>query len=257
MSKRRIEKKIEIKASPEAVWKALTDAEQITGWFAPEARVEPGQGGKIFMSWGPGFEIGTPIEIWEPNKRLQTGDANRPIKVDYVLEGRGDTTVLTLVQSGFGDTPDWDDEFDNTKRGWDIFLDNLRAYVERRRGASCKQAIVTFPLERTNEAVWARLVGAEGFNVGAANAVAGARVDATTSAGDRIVGHVAVAQAPSAFIVDAENLDARFYFTLERYGGKPSLFAALYVYGSPAPKVDFAALQSRFESMVQKAARGE
>lgn len=257
MSKRIIEKQLTIHASPEAVWKALTDAEQITGWFSPEARVTPGQGGAIVMSWGPGFEIETPIEIWEPGRRLMTGSPKRPIKVDYVLEGRGDTTVLSLVQSGFGDSADWDDEFDNTNRGWDIFLDNLRAYLKRRAGASCRQGIVTFPVEGPPEIIWTRLLGPRGFGVGVAAASTGTRVDCVTGAGDPIVGHVSLARVPSAFVLDAENLDARFYFTLERYGGQPSLFSAVYVYGSPTPKVDFAALHARLESMLQKAARGD
>ena len=43
--------RIELHASPEAVWKALTDAAELVRWFPLEARVEPGEGGSIFMSW--------------------------------------------------------------------------------------------------------------------------------------------------------------------------------------------------------------
>lgn len=46
--------------------------------------------------------------------------------VDYILESRGGKTVLTLVQSGFGDDAAWDAEFEGTNLGWKVFLHNLR-----------------------------------------------------------------------------------------------------------------------------------
>lgn len=41
---------IEIDATPERVWKALTDAADLVRWFPLEAKVEPGEGGGIYMS---------------------------------------------------------------------------------------------------------------------------------------------------------------------------------------------------------------
>ena len=43
---------IVIDAPLEAVWKAITDAEELTRWFVEEASVEPGVGGTIASSWG-------------------------------------------------------------------------------------------------------------------------------------------------------------------------------------------------------------
>jgi hypothetical protein len=43
--KRRLEKQTEAAASPADVWQALTK------WFPLEARVTPGERGKIFVSW--------------------------------------------------------------------------------------------------------------------------------------------------------------------------------------------------------------
>jgi uncharacterized protein YndB with AHSA1/START domain len=48
----RIEKEIEINAPIEQVWKALTEGDGLKNWFPLEARVTPGVGGKIFLSWG-------------------------------------------------------------------------------------------------------------------------------------------------------------------------------------------------------------
>ena len=43
---------IDIKATPEEVFRAITDPEQIAKWFAPEARVDPRVGGEYYFSWG-------------------------------------------------------------------------------------------------------------------------------------------------------------------------------------------------------------
>jgi uncharacterized protein YndB with AHSA1/START domain len=62
---------IVIDAPLEAVWKAITDAEELTRWFVEEAKVEPGVGGTIEISWG-GEEMGkSRIDEWEPNRKLR------------------------------------------------------------------------------------------------------------------------------------------------------------------------------------------
>ena len=63
-----------IEAPAADVWKALTDAEELTRWFVPEARVVPGVGGSLWMSWGGGMEGTTHITDWEPNRRMRTAD---------------------------------------------------------------------------------------------------------------------------------------------------------------------------------------
>ena len=55
---------IEINAPPDVVWKAIAEAEGITRWFVPFARVEPGVGGTIWLSWGEGIEGTETIEVW-------------------------------------------------------------------------------------------------------------------------------------------------------------------------------------------------
>jgi len=48
---RSFEVKIDINSSPENVWKALTEAEEIAKWFAPEVRVEPGESMTHVEGW--------------------------------------------------------------------------------------------------------------------------------------------------------------------------------------------------------------
>lgn len=175
---RSVEVQMEINAPVEAVWKALTDGEELTRWFPLDARVKPGAGGSIWMSWGGAFEGESPIEVWEPNRRLKTvwpshgAPTGCPAKVavDYYLEGRGGKTVLRLVHSGFGVSAEWDKEFDGVTRGWAFELRGLRHYLENHRG-------------RQRRVIWARkttkLSTAETMNrvIGSAGRVLRGRIE--------------------------------------------------------------------------------
>ncbi|NIR44366.1 MAG: SRPBCC domain-containing protein [Gemmatimonadetes bacterium] len=176
------EEKIEIGAPVEAVWRALTEAEEIERWFAPEARVTPGAGGKIWWHWQSMFEWEQRIEIWEPNRHLRTtyaqvGPGATPqadidpqsqpqavhLAIDFHLEGRGGITVLRVVHSGFGADASWDMEYDGVRRGWHFELRSLRHYLERHPGVERKVAWVRKAIELTAEEAWARLLDGNGF----------------------------------------------------------------------------------------------
>ena len=124
-TERCIETSIELDAPVEAVWKALTDAEELTNWFPPFAEVKPGLGGHIRVAWDEKQDWTSPIGAWEPNKHLQVvwcqatppekaEQARKdgfyapfPIAVDYHLQGKGAKTVLRLVHSGFSTDAAW------------------------------------------------------------------------------------------------------------------------------------------------------
>jgi uncharacterized protein YndB with AHSA1/START domain len=63
LAARKIEKEIELNAPAERVWQMLTDPQELARWFPLEAQVAPGEGGKISLSWGPGCEGISTIEI--------------------------------------------------------------------------------------------------------------------------------------------------------------------------------------------------
>ncbi|MGH9671701.1 MAG: SRPBCC family protein, partial [Bryobacteraceae bacterium] len=139
MSERKHDLRVEINAPAAEVWKAITEGDQIVRWFAPEAKVEPGEGGSVWMSWGPGMEGAERIRIWEPDRRLSLSPGgDSPRVVDYILEANGDTTTLRLVHSGFGAGASFDEEYDSTAGGWRIFLAMLRFGLERRRGVQAR-----------------------------------------------------------------------------------------------------------------------
>ena len=67
------ETEIEIQASPEDVWKALTDPIELARWFPRQADVDPGVGGSLRLHWGPTITGICPIQVWEPAHHLRTG----------------------------------------------------------------------------------------------------------------------------------------------------------------------------------------
>jgi hypothetical protein len=173
MTDRPIEIEITIKAPVDAVWRAITEADGLTRWFCREARVTPGEGGSVWISWGNGIEGESPITIWEPNKRLRTGSEETGI-VDYYLDGGSGETRLRIVQSGFGQ--DWGPEYDAVKGAWPVFLWLLRRTLEDRPG---HQVVESIPAPGPASDRWPEILALFGMTEGPTTTVT---IDGETSA---------------------------------------------------------------------------
>lgn len=222
---------ISLDADADTVWRALTEGEEISRWFSPDARVRPGVGGAVWLSWGEGAEWEAPIEIWEPGRHLRTADpAPSKLAVDYFIESRGGETVLRIVHSGF-DADAWDDELQTLDGGWRAFLATLRHYLAHHRGeprtmASFRHPAV--PLARTD--AFARLLAALGFGANP-ELRNGDRFDVTTTMGDRLTGVVDVFKPPINLSGSVENWNNAFV-TIEIEPGRgqcrPAIWFSLY-----------------------------
>lgn len=157
---------IEVSATPEEVWRYITEAENIIRWFAPEARVTPGVGGSIFISWGAGMEGEAPIHLWEPNKALGWTEAGpHPKLVEFTIEAKdGSTTILRIVQSGFGEGSSFNDEYEAVNGGWQTYMRTLKFGIENTRHEPITIAAATLFLKASREDVSARLDQTFGFN---------------------------------------------------------------------------------------------
>ncbi|MDZ7637747.1 MAG: SRPBCC domain-containing protein [Bryobacterales bacterium] len=162
---------VELNASADDVWRALSEAAELIKWFAPEARVEPGEGGKIYLSWGPGMEGASEISAWKPGEHLGTRmpagspEAPRVQAVDYYIENRDGRTVLRLVHSGFSADAKFDDEFESTHHGWLTFLAMLRHAVEQKAGVPAATCFQNIFVKVPRAAIWNRLTGPDGLNL--------------------------------------------------------------------------------------------
>jgi uncharacterized protein YndB with AHSA1/START domain len=249
---RAIERTIEIDAPVEAVWKAIAEGDELAKWFSLDAKVTPGVGGSVWFSW-PGMEGSTPIIAWEPQKHLRTGEKAGPtlVAVDWFLEGKGGKTILRLVHSGFDADPSWDDQYDDTARGWAVFLGNLKHYLERHRGASCRQVIIAVPFEMPVEEAWARFTGPKGIGLGD-KVRQGERYATTAASGDRLEGMVGLSQAPHAFgaTVAAWN-DAMLTLDFPGCGpGKRQCWFVILTYGVADAEVE--AIRGRWTELLTR-----
>jgi uncharacterized protein YndB with AHSA1/START domain len=250
------EKKVSVEtnvaADAETVWRALTEAEELSRWFSPEAKVTPGEGGAIWLSWGEGAAWEAPIEVWEPNRHLRTVD--KPpgkIAVDYFIEARsGGETVLRIVQTGFG-ADAWDDETEQTTTyGWTTFLANLRLYLERHRGEP--RTLVSFrhpPVALSRDEAFRRMLTVFGFDP-TSDLRPGQRYAVTSAHGDRFAGVVEVFGRPVNLSATVENLDNAFLMIeIEPGRGqcRPAFWLSLY------GDTDSGTLEERFRAAVTRA----
>ena len=232
-----VSNEIEIDADAEAVWKLIAEGEELKRWFTLDARVTPGPGGAIWMSFGEGMDWETPITVWEQGRHIRTSDPEpSKMAVDYYVESRGGKTVLRIVQSGFGEDS-WEDELDTLATGWLSFLAAAKHYLEKHRGEPREVAYFrhpAVPFERRD--VYPRLLKALGF---AETPRAGERYDVTTTSGLPMRGVIAVSAPPIHLTGSVENLDDA-YVMIEVEPGKGKCRPAVWLslYGDARSRVD-------------------
>jgi uncharacterized protein YndB with AHSA1/START domain len=254
---RAFEMSLDIQAAREEVWRALTDAEELIRWFPTRARVTPGHGGTMFWSWEDGWDWETRIEDWQPGRflRLVQEDARpydaqgRPLApgevesarlvVEFTLETHEGRTRVRVVHSGFGTGAAWDNELDGATEGWQSELRNLRHYLERHRGRDRRLGRARLITARPRDAVWARLIGPEGFRLTPAAPQAGRPYEATAPNGDRLGGTVELFLPRQSFIGTVRELDDVMFrlTTWTDARGNTGIWVILTTYGEDGGRV--------------------
>lgn len=153
---------VEVEASLDAVWSALTDARELERWFPLEARVDPGEGGSIYMSWKNEYVGESAILVWDPPFHLRVRSVEWAEVTDYHLEEKGERTLLR-VTSSFSLDSAWDDWVEGTRRGWRFMLASLRQYLERHRGEVREVVYLRRRVEQSRDELWKRLTGPGGL----------------------------------------------------------------------------------------------
>ena len=131
-----IERKLELAAAPERVWRALTDPAELSAWFPQLADFEPIAGYEGWMEWdGYGRfvvrveEVDVPRRIafrWESTAGAGV-DAPGSTLVEWTLAaGRDGGTVLHLRESGFVRP----EQRAGNEEGWTEELAELAVLVE-------------------------------------------------------------------------------------------------------------------------------
>jgi uncharacterized protein YndB with AHSA1/START domain len=142
-----IRKQSYLKATPDRVWQALTDARQFGAWFRVdlESPFVVGQSSAGQITW-PGWEhvrCTLHVQALEPETRFAFRwhpyavdmdvdySAEPTTLVEFLLEPQDGGTLLTVTESGFDRLPPArrDEAWRMNERGWAEQLNNIRTHV--------------------------------------------------------------------------------------------------------------------------------
>ena len=142
---------------------------------------------------------------------------------------------MRLVNSGFGNGDEWDDQYDAMAEGWRMFLSNLRLHLTHFSGQSATTSLPGAVWPGTSDAAWARLC-------------AGLGVEAEARIGDRV--DVVAANAPELGGIVADVAPTRITLLLDNPAPGTAVIAAeavgevvqvsvwSYLYGTNAGAID-------------------
>ena len=260
---RSIDVSLEIDASIEDVYKALTDASELVRWFPLEAGEN--EDGTVWMSFGDGNRFSGTVAASDPPRHVRllyrqpppgrdektlTEDDLVEIVTDYRLEIKGGKTVLRLVHSGFGDGSDWGELFDATRTGWAFQLRGLKHYLENHRGHDRIAAWAKSVYPGTRDEAWARLMSPDGLGE-LGELKVGERYSTDSSFGESLAGEIRFIEPPASFVATVDGWNNGFLgVTLEDFCGvrKANVFLSAY----DVPKSDVEALEKRWQTRLDQ-----
>ena len=130
-----IERTLELRASPERVWRALTEPAELNRWFGHECELELRPGGDAWFGWPDDGRFAARVEVVEEQRRLAwrwAGHRDTPVDagpstlVAWSLERRPDGGPrLSLRESGFEDEA----AFRENDEGWTDELGQLADHL--------------------------------------------------------------------------------------------------------------------------------
>jgi uncharacterized protein YndB with AHSA1/START domain len=119
-----IDRTLDLQASPERVWTALTEPEELSSWFGSAADFRPEVGYAGWFEWEGYGRFHVVVDAVEPGRYLSCSWANEPggpvgedaaRRIEWWLEPRPrGGTVLRLRESGF----DAQNDLDENTFGW-------------------------------------------------------------------------------------------------------------------------------------------
>jgi uncharacterized protein YndB with AHSA1/START domain len=147
-----IRAEIRTKATPQQAYDAWADPQKIAHWFPDraEGKAEPG----ATITWiFEKFNYRIPYEVliaqpaekfairWNPPPGMNAG------VLEVTISKEGGETVIRLVNSGFREGAEWNEEFEGTDSGWRMALALLKHYLENYFGTPRASFLVMRPAE--------------------------------------------------------------------------------------------------------------
>lgn len=235
---RRIELEVEVRGTPEEVWRAIATGPGISSWYVQHV-VEEREGGAAMASFGPGPEMQIPgrVAAWEPPHRIvfDGGEGVPGLAFEWLVEAReGGSCIVRLVNSGFGSGDDWDAQFDGMLEGWQLFLLNLRLHLEHFAGLTATSMLPMAMWSGSRTDAWARVLSSLGLPT---EAQPGDRVVATAGAGLELAGTVVESQSWRLALLLDEPAPGTAFIAVEGMGDQFGVSIWSYLYGPGAAEI--------------------
>jgi uncharacterized protein YndB with AHSA1/START domain len=93
-----VTREIVFPSSPDEVWEALTDPDQLEEWFANDVELDPHPGGDGVFRWDDGEERHATVVVAVPGERLVL-DWDEEGEVEFTLEEVDEGTRLVVRES--------------------------------------------------------------------------------------------------------------------------------------------------------------
>jgi uncharacterized protein YndB with AHSA1/START domain len=123
-----------IHAPASEVFRAFTNSTALREWMCDVATTDPRPGGRIYLYWNSGnYDVGTFSKVVHDKEIEFTTSSNQvpaPIITNVVLSSTGETTTLTLMQSGFPTGEHGEKTVEMMKKIWEKSLKNLISILE-------------------------------------------------------------------------------------------------------------------------------
>jgi len=144
MQRHDIDIELVIEDDVEAVFDAWINPEQLTRWLAPEAKIEPAEGGAYELYWEPerpevNSTRGCRITEIVPNRELSFSWRG-PEEYAEIMKDRTAVflrferceggTRLRLVHTGWGSSPEWQEAREWQSEAWREAIDQLKDMLE-------------------------------------------------------------------------------------------------------------------------------
>jgi len=135
--------RVDVRAGPEEVWRALTDSQLLGRWCSPGAEIRARSGGLFRASVDRLTELEGHIDVFEPPRRLRLmylrsealPPADTVLVDDFMLEPVPGGTIVRLLGSGVPATPAWDTQYLRLRTGWQQAMTRLKVLVESQMGS--------------------------------------------------------------------------------------------------------------------------
>src|SRR5688500_15344876 len=135
-----VQQTVTIKSSPEVVFNALTQADELMRWFPTRVESDPRPGGKFKFTWEfanaheNGSQQGEYVEVL-PNRKLSyrwTAETKPtiPTLVTFHLTESGEETMVELDHASLQEGADLEKLQEMHANQWGFFLMNLKGYLE-------------------------------------------------------------------------------------------------------------------------------